>query len=69
MRAKVKPVDVQVSGEGGIFLFEPLTLAAAEWIRENVSTEATWYAGALVVEHRYAEELARGMGADGLEVR
>jgi len=62
-------IDVQVSNEGSLFLFTPLTTAAREWINENVTGETTWFGNALVVEHRYAGDLAQGMAGDGLEVR
>lgn len=63
-----KTVDVRVDNHGSIFLFEPLTPAATNWISENVDEQAQWFAGALAVEHRYAQDLASGMMADGLVV-
>ena len=60
------PPDIFVRCEGTIFLFEPLTVAAKHWIDENVQPDAQWVANALVVEWRYAAELAAGMRADGL---
>lgn len=59
-------VDVFVSCEGSIFLFTPRTLAAKQWIEENVGPDAQWFANALVVEWRYAAELAAGMRVGGL---
>jgi len=61
--------DVQVTREpgGSLFLFCPLTCAATDWIEEHVP-EATWFGASIVVEHRYAEDLALGMLADGLRV-
>ncbi len=49
-------------------LFDLLTPAAEWWVEEHVDPEAQWFAGALVVEHRYAYDLARGMAGDGLHV-
>ena len=60
--------DVEVRNEGTIFLFRPLTEAAREWLAENVDEEAMYYGEFLVVEHRYADDLAQGMIDDGLEV-
>jgi hypothetical protein len=37
-------VDVFVSCEGSIFLFTPRTLAAKQWIEENVGPDAQWFA-------------------------
>ena len=58
--------DVFVSCEGSIFLFTQRTLAAKQWIDENVRPDAQWFGNALVVEWSYAAELAAGMRADGL---
>ncbi len=60
--------DVEVSREGGLFLFAPLTGGAQDWIDEHVGDDATWCGERLVVEHRYALELAEGMLSDGLRV-
>ncbi len=61
--------DVEVCNEGSIFIFTPLTKAGREWISLHVeATEAQWFAGGLVVEHRYAANLADGMVGDGLVV-
>jgi hypothetical protein len=58
--------DVLVRNEGSIFLFTPTTPAAREWISENVQPNTQWFGASLVVEHRYAADLAVGMRADGL---
>ena len=64
-RALNKP-DVLVRNEGTIFLFHPLTSAAKQWIDHNVQPNAQWFAGAVVVEWRYAGELAAAMRTAGL---
>ncbi len=65
-RHKPSP-DVLVHNEGTIFLFNPLTARAKEWIEENVQTEAyQWFGSTLVVEHRYSWGLAQGMVDEGL---
>jgi hypothetical protein len=67
---KTKPhVDVQVTGEGTIFLFDLRTEKAREWVAEHIVGETTYFAGMLTVEHRYAHDLAGGMVADGLELQ
>jgi hypothetical protein len=58
--------DISVSNHGTIFLFQPLTEAAKEWINLHVPSDATYFAGSLCVEHRYAYDLAEGMANDGL---
>jgi hypothetical protein len=60
--------DVSVQNEGTIFLFTANSEIAREWISENVQEDATYFGGSLVVEHRYALELARGMAEDGLTI-
>jgi hypothetical protein len=62
-------VDITVENHGSIFLFQPLTAAAREWIEENVVSETQWFGTALAVEHRYAWSLAQGMVADGLKLQ
>lgn len=59
-------VDVLVRNEGSIYLFQPLTPRAKEWICANVQPKAQWFGTSLVVEHRYAADLAAAMRADGL---
>jgi hypothetical protein len=60
--------DVVISPEGTLFLFYLLSPAAEQWVEYNVSDERRFFAGALVVEYRFARELARGMSNDGLRV-
>ena len=63
--------DVSVADHGSILTFTPRTTAGRRWIDENVSSvidETTWFGGGLVVEPRYAGDLARGMAQDGLVV-
>ena len=55
-----KSVSFQAA-RGTVFLFTPHTEKAEQWIAENVVGEATYFGGALVVEHRYARDLAVGM--------
>ncbi len=66
---KQRETDVRVENHGTIFVFQPLTAAAREWIDEHVGGETTWFAGGLVVEHRFARDLAQGMLDDGLVVQ
>jgi hypothetical protein len=63
-----KGPDVTVSREGNLFLFQANTDAARNWLDENTDPDATYWAGALVVEHRYAADLTAGLQADGLRV-
>lgn len=61
--------DVRVENHGTIFLFQPLTELGRETIEENAPEDAMYFGTALVVEHRYAIEVARIMiERDGLEL-
>jgi hypothetical protein len=61
-----RDVDIRVRNEGSLFLFEAHTLAAKEWINLHIPADATFWCGSLVVEPRYARDLATGMQEDGL---
>jgi hypothetical protein len=58
--------DISIENHGTIFLFRLNTPAAAEWVSQNVQEDAQFFGDALAVEHRYAQDLAAGMQADGL---
>jgi hypothetical protein len=58
--------DFSVENHASIFLFRMNTPAAAEWVSENVQSDAQFFGDALVVEHRYAQDLAEGMAESGL---
>ena len=60
--------DVAIAPEGTLSLFYLLSPAAEEWVEFNVCGDRRFFAGALVVEHRFADDLARGMSNDGLRV-
>ena len=60
--------DVEISNHGSLLLFHLLSDRATEWVDENVSDERIMFGCAIVVEHRYAFDLARGMIHDGLAV-
>jgi hypothetical protein len=61
--------DVTVTNEGNIFIFNPHSHAAKDWIAENVQENAQYYGNGLVVEHRFAGDIIEGMEADGLSLR
>jgi hypothetical protein len=60
--------DISVSNHGTIFLFAANTQLGREWIHDHVPADASFFAGALCVEHRYAYDLAVGMCRDGLRL-
>ena len=58
--------DVEVHKSGSLLLFEPMTDPASDWLEKN--TEGTWISGCLVVEQRYAQDLAQGLQDNGFTV-
>ncbi len=61
-------IDVEVSEEGNIIMFELRTNEAKEWWSGNIK-DAQKFGGRYAVEHRYAGSVIEGMMADGLNVR
>ena len=62
------PPDFLVENHGSIFLFRMNTPAAVEWVSQNVQEDAQFFGDALVVEPRYAANLAAGMREAGLVI-
>jgi hypothetical protein len=70
-KAQLTPqVDVTVANEGSLFTFALETERARQWVAEHVVGETLYFGGnTLIVEHRYAADLARGMINDGLNIQ
>jgi hypothetical protein len=60
--------DFRIENHGSIFLFDPQNTSAEDHLRENVSQEALWFGGALVVEPRYARDLAAALQREGFQL-
>ena len=60
--------DFSVEYHGSRILFRLHSKAAMTFVNENVSEDAQYFGNALVVEPRYAENLAQGMLDAGLAV-
>jgi hypothetical protein len=60
--------DVEIRFEGTICLFEPHTRRGKTWIHSHVAPGAQWWGRSLVVEHRYAKEIAKAMKSAGLKL-
>ena len=58
-------IDVEVVNHGSIYTFLPLTSVAQEWFDAN-TPDAMTYGKAVVVEHRYARDIADGLVNDGM---
>jgi hypothetical protein len=54
---------------GSVYLFKPLTRAAHAWVEDHLPVDATWWCGAVVVEHRYIGPIVGGAIGDRLVVR
>ncbi len=61
--------DVQVENHGTIFLVRPLSQRANAWIGEHVAEDALFFGGALVVEHRYIQEIVAALVDEGMQVQ
>lgn len=61
-------MDFTFENHGSIWLCRPQNDAAREHLEENVSEEAQWFGGALVVEPRYVEGLVGGLRDNGWSV-
>jgi len=61
--------DYEIENHGTVFLVRPQNGTARDWLEEHVDEEAQWFGGALVVEHRYIEDLAANLANDGFIVK
>jgi len=62
-------VDLEVTDEGSIIRFQPLTRAGRDWFEENVSVPPYARLGAAVcVEARYAAPILDGARSEGLRI-
>ena len=57
--------DFEVTNHGSIFLLQPLSREAREWIDAHTDDAPTW-GGAVVVEHRFIADIVNAMMEDGL---
>ena len=61
--------DLVITNEGPVFIFQPLTDKAREWLEEAVESDPyQWLGNSLAVEHRYAALLAEEAQKDGLTI-
>jgi hypothetical protein len=65
----MKRVAYRVNHHGSIWLVWPETKAAKLHLETVTDSEAQWYAGALVVEHRYIAALIDALARDGFRIR
>jgi hypothetical protein len=67
-RRKRPPPDLIVHDQGSIFLLFSMTPTGDAWTEEHISDDATRMGRAVVVEHRYIEDIINGAMSDGLYV-
>jgi hypothetical protein len=60
--------DFSVRDEGTLFLLYPQSEAAKAWVEEHIPEDATYWGNAVVVEHRYIQDILAGINEDGLIV-
>ena len=60
--------DISIHNHGSIMIFIPTSDAGREWIADHIATDAMRWAGGVVVEPRYAQDIVDGAFHDGLEV-
>ena len=64
----MKSFDVEISGSMGFYMVYPISIAAHDWVADNVEVEATFGGGFAVDSTTYVEDIALGMLRDGLTV-
>ena len=62
----VEMPDILVQNEGSLVLFYPNSQEGADWLNDNIEPNAQRWNEGVVVEHRYAHDIARGLQRDGL---
>ena len=69
-RKPTRSPDLVIYGQSGdtVFLLRPVSRLGTSWIADRIQPEATWFGGAVVVDHRYIADVLRGAVAEGLKV-
>lgn len=67
-KKEAKIPDFIVQNEGTVFILWPKTENALEWCVEHLPEDATRWGDSYVVEHRYIEDIVKGIRADGFIV-
>lgn len=62
-------MDIRVDNHGSIMIVTPVTAAGKEWVDLHLNnSEMQRWAGGIVVEPRYLQDIIDGAEADGLVV-
>jgi len=60
--------DLVVENHGSVFILQPLTARAREWLEVHTDENAMWYGLGLACEPRYAPAIVEAMVDEGMEV-
>ena len=52
--------DFEIENHGSVYLLRPITIAASQWLSDNVP-DAQYFGHAIVVEPRYVATLIAGL--------
>lgn len=58
--------DFTVSNHGSICILTPHTEDAQEWVENHLPEDALTFAGGIVIEPRYIDDILDGISEDGL---
>lgn len=61
--------DLSIANHGSIMILTPVSDAGREWVSQHIPEDAMRWAGGVVVEPRYAQDIVDGALHDGLEVQ
>jgi hypothetical protein len=62
------PRLVKVADYGGFAVVTPMDGGSRAWLDEHIVGEVTRWAGGIVVERDYLDDLLGGMGEDGITI-
>ena len=61
--------DFTFENHGSICLLRPITEEAEQWVEQCIDPDHQEFAGAVVIEPRYVENVLNGIECDGLIVK
>jgi len=67
-RVAASEVDFRGMQDGSLFLLWPISDDAVGWCAEHLPEDVQRFGGAVVIEHRYVEDILNGIDTDGLVV-
>ena len=60
--------DFRFFDHGSITVLKPVSGGAQDWVDEHIPEDAQYWAGGVVIEPRYADDILGGIEDDGLTV-